>query len=155
MAQTCDMGRILANHIMSLDDNIIFETVLSLCHKHCGCASRKRRSLYGRSTVISPFGLLRIDDNESDDINDNHLQMIEFLALATIEVEEDNVPIRKRFKDSSKQISVPGSSPSRLRRSADFAILNQLYSSITERLDEIDVLFEGKFKNFIHMNKST
>ena len=81
--------------------------------------------------------------------------MIEFLALATIEVEEDNVPIRKRFKDSSKQISLPGSSPSRLRRSADFAILNQLYSSITERLDEIDVLFEGKFKNFIHMNKST
>ena len=116
-----------------------------MCHKHCGCASRKRRS-----TVISPFGLLIIDENESDDI-----QMIEFLALATIEVEEDFEPIRRRFDDSSKQISVLGSSSSRLRRSADLTNLNQLYSSITERLDEIDVLFEGKFKNFIHTNKST
>ena len=82
-----------------------------------------------------------IDDNESNDI-----QSLEVLAL--IEVVEDVGPIRRRFEDPSNEISVFGNSPSRLRRSADVDNLNQLYSSITERLDEIDDLFEGSVSKF-------
>ena len=109
-----------------------YETVESLCNKHCGCVSRKRRS-----ETISPIGFFVIE-NEFYDI-----QTIEFLALAMFEVEEDFEPNRRRLEDSSKQISVFENS-SRLRRSADLANLNQLYSSVTERLDEIDDLFEGR-----------
>ena len=104
-----------------------------MCHKHCGCASRRRRS-----DAISPFGFLIIDENESDDI-----QTIEFLAVAMIEVEEDFEPIRRRLDNQSNEMSVYENS-SRLRRSADLVNLNQLYSSVTERLDEIDDLFEGR-----------
>ena len=79
-----------------------------------------------------------IDDNESNDI-----QSLEVLALAMIEVVDDVEPIRRRFGNPSNEISVLKNSPSRLRRSADVDNLNQLYSSITERLDEINDLFEG------------
>ena len=109
----------------------------SLCNEHCGCVSRKRRS----SADLSPFGLLIIDKSKSDDI-----QSLEVLAL--IEVVEDVGPIRRRFEDPSNEISVFGNSPSRLRRSADVDNLNQLYSSITDRLDEIDDLFEGSVSKF-------
>ena len=112
--------------------NFCFKTEKSLCNQHCGCVSRKRRSL----ADLTPFGLLIIDDKESDDI-----QSLEVLALAMIEVVEDAEPIQK-------QLSVFGNSPSRLRRSADDDNLNQLYSSITERLDEIDDLFEGSVSKF-------
>ena len=104
-----------------------------MCHKHCGCASRRRRS-----DAISPFGFLIIDDIESDDV-----QTIEFLAVAMIEVEEDFEPIQRQFENPSNEMAVY-ENPSRLRRSADLANLNQLYSSVTERLDEIDDLFEGR-----------
>ena len=113
------------------------ETVESLCHKHCGCASRKRRS-----EAISPFGFLIIDENQSD------VQEIEILAFAMIEVEEDFEPIRRQFENPSNEMSV-FENPSRLRRSADLANLNQLYTSVTERLDEIDDLFEGRVQEFL------
>ena len=77
-------------------------------------------------------------ENESDDI-----QTIEFLALAMFEVEEDLEPNRRRLENHSNEMSVLENS-SRLRRSTDLANLNQLYSSVTERLDEIDDLFEGR-----------
>ena len=112
---------------------IFCETVESLCNKHCGCASRKRRS-----EDISSFGFLIFGENESDDI-----QTIEFLALAMIEVEEDLKPNRRRLENHSNEMSVYENS-SRLRRSTDLVNLNQLYSSVTERLDEIDDLFEGR-----------
>ena len=82
-----------------------------------------------------------IGDNQSGDIHS-----LEVLAL--IEVVEDVGLIRRRFEDPSNEISVFGNSPSRLRRSADVDNLNQLYSSITERLDEIDDLFEGSVSKF-------
>ena len=113
------------------------ETVESLCNKHCGCVSRKRRS-----EDISSFGLLIFGENESDDI-----QTIEFLALAMYEVEEDLEPNRRRLENHSNEMSVYENS-SRLRRSTDLANLNQLYSSVTERLDEIDDLFEGRVLEF-------
>ena len=78
-----------------------------------------------------------IENNESDDI-----QSLEFLALAMIEVVEDVPIIERSSKDSSNQLSVI-ENPARLRRSVDLENLNQLYSSVTERLDEIDDLFEG------------
>ena len=78
-----------------------------------------------------------IDNNESDDI-----QSLEFLALAMIEVVEDVPIIERSSKDSSNQLSVI-ENPARLRRSVDLENLNQLYSSVTERLDEIGDLFEG------------
>ena len=37
---------------------------------------------------------------------------------------------------------------SKLRRSADLENLNELYSTIVERFDEIDGLLEGKVLNF-------
>ena len=78
-----------------------------------------------------------IDNNESDDI-----QSLEFLALAMIEVVEDVPVIERSSKDSTNQLSVIENS-GRLRRSVDLENLNQLYSNVTERLDEIDDLFEG------------
>ena len=84
-----------------------------------------------------------IDDNEANDI-----QSLEILALAMIEVVEDVIPIRRRIEASSNELSVLKDSPSRLRRSADIDNLNQLYSSITERLDEINDLFEGYVSKF-------
>ena len=78
-----------------------------------------------------------IDNNESDDI-----QSLEFLALAMIEVVEDVPVIERSSKDSTNQLSVIENS-ARLRRSVDLENLNQLYSSVTERLDEIDDLCEG------------
>ena len=84
-----------------------------------------------------------IDDNKSNDI-----QSLEVLALAMIEVVEDVIPIGRRIEASSNELSVLEDSPSRLRRSADIDNLNQLYSSITERLDEIDDLFEGSVSKF-------
>ena len=59
------------------------------------------------------------------------------------EVEEDLEPNRRRLENHSNEMSVLENS-SRLRRSTDLANLNQLYSSVTERLDEIDDLFEGR-----------
>ena len=90
---------------------------------------------------LSPFGYFFIGDNKSGDIHS-----LEVLAL--IEVVDDAGLIRRRFEDPSNEISVFGNSPSRLRRSADVDNLNQLYSSITERLDEIDDLFEGSVSKF-------
>ena len=77
-------------------------------------------------------------ENESDDI-----QTIEFLALAMFEVEEDLEPNRRRVENHSNKMSVY-ENLSRLRRSTDLTNLNQLYSRVTERLDEIDDLFEGR-----------
>ena len=65
-----------------------------------------------------------IDENEIEEI-----QTIEFLALAMIE-------------DSSSEISSIENS-SRLRRSTDLENLNEFYSTIVERFDEIDGLLEG------------
>ena len=75
------------------------------------------------------------------------MQAIEILAFAMIEVEEDFEPIRRRFENPSNEMGVYENS-SRLRRSVDLANLNQLYSSVTERLDEIDDLFEGRVLEF-------
>ena len=91
----------------------------SLCHKHCGCKSRKRRS-----KDVSFFRFSLIDGNDQDEI-----QSIESLALAMIE-------------DSPRELSLKNSA--RLRRSADSEKLNEVYSSIVERFDEIDGLLEGK-----------
>ena len=113
---------------------IRFSTGISLCNQHCGCIARRRRSTPNH---IAPFGFLMIDNNESDDI-----QSLEFLALAMIEVVEDVPIIERSSKDSSNQLSVI-ENPARLRRSVDLENLNQLYSSVTERLDEIGDLFEG------------
>ena len=65
-----------------------------------------------------------------------------------IEVVEDVMPVGRRIEASSNELSVLEDSPSRLRRSADIDNLNQLYSSITERLDEINDLFEGSVSKF-------
>ena len=91
----------------------------SLCHKHCGCESRKRRS-----KDVSSFKFLLIDENDQDEI-----QSIETLALAMIE-------------DSPREMFFENSS--RLRRSADLENLNKVYSTLVERIDEIDGLLEGK-----------
>ena len=90
----------------------------SLCHKHCGCESRKRRS-----NNISPFTFSLIDENDQDEI-----QSIESLALTMIE-------------DSPRELSFEYS---RIRRNADFENLNELYSTIAEQIDEIDDFIEGK-----------
>ena len=65
-----------------------------------------------------------------------------------IEVVEDVMPVGRRIEAPSNELSVLEDSPSRLRRSADIDNLNQLYSSITERLDEINDLFEGSVSKF-------
>ena len=91
----------------------------SLCHKHCGCESRKRRS-----KDVSTFRFSLIDENDQDEI-----QSIESLALAMIE-------------DSPRELFFENSS--RLRRSADLENLNEVYSTIVERIDEIDGSLEGK-----------
>ena len=91
----------------------------SLCHKHCGCESRKRRS-----KAVSSFRFSLIDENDQDEI-----QSIESLAIAMIE-------------DSPRELSFKNSA--RLRRSADLENLNEVYSTIVERIDEIDGLLEGK-----------
>ena len=91
----------------------------SLCHKHCGCESRKRRS-----KDVSFFRFSLIDENDQDEI-----QSIESLALAMI-------------KDSRTELSFENCP--RLRRSADLENLNDVYSTIVERIDEIDGLLEGK-----------
>ena len=91
----------------------------SLCHKHCGCESRKRRS-----KDVSTFRISLIDENDQDEI-----QSIESLALAMIE-------------DSPRELSFKNSA--RLRRSAESENLNEVYSTILERFDEIDGLLEGK-----------
>ena len=93
----------------------------SLCHKHCGCETRKRRS-----KDVEPVELSMIDENET-----NEIQAIEFLALAMI-------------KDFSRE---PVEYSSRLRRSTDSEYLNQMYASIVERIDKIDDLIEGKVRN--------
>ena len=72
---------------------------------------------------------------------------IEFLALAMFEVEEDLEPNRRRVENHSNKMSVY-ENLSRLRRSTDLTNLNQLYSRVTERLDEIDDLFEGRVLEF-------
>ena len=88
----------------------------SLCHKHCGCESRKRRS-------NDDVSILNENDHDA-------IQSIEFLALAMI-------------KDSPRELS-SFENDSRLRRSADLEDLNEVYSTIVERFEEVDVLLEGK-----------
>ena len=66
-----------------------------------------------------------INENDQDEIHS-----IEFLALAMIE-------------DSSSELSAIENF-SRLRRSADLENVNEFYSTIVERFDEIDDLLEGK-----------
>ena len=105
-----------------------FLTGIRLCHKHCGCISRKRRS----------FESLMIENNESDDI-----QTIENLNFAMIEVFIDVEMLQKSFEDDSNQLTT-SENASRLRRSADSENLNRLYSSFSERINQIDELLEGK-----------
>ena len=86
--------------------------------------SRKRRS----TTYL-------IGSNDSDDI-----QAIEFLAIGKIEVIEDVVQSPNEGL-SNEFLAVKNSV--RLRRSVNSEDLNNLYSSVTESVDEIEELFEG------------
>ena len=99
--------------------NIIFVIDIWLCHNHCGCTSRKRRS----------FELPISENKESNDI-----QIIEKLNFAIIGVDMDVDINQESHEDNSKQL-------------VEFETLNQFYSCVSERVDEIDNLFEWKFPN--------
>ena len=96
------------------------------------------RRLQSSSNKTTPFELTMIENNESHDI-----QTIENLNFAMIEVSMGVEILQESFKDNSNQLFA-SENASRFRRSDDLQNLNQLYSSVTERLNEIDDLFEGK-----------
>ena len=83
-----------------------------------------------------------IENNESHDI-----QTIENLNFAMIEVSMGVEILQESFKDNSNQLFA-SENASRFRRIDDLQNLNQLYSSVTERLNEIDDLFEGKISKW-------
>ena len=102
-------------------------TDIRLCNKHCGCTSRKRRSFE-----------LPISEN----YRFNDIQTIEKLILAIIEVDVDVNVVQESHEVNSKQL-FGSENTSRLRRSVDLESLNQFYSSVSERIDEIDKRFKG------------